>query len=870
MAGSRGGRVRIYLDVDTRQLEAGLKRADRAMVGLDRSAQRSSGVLDRFSRSNTTLGGTFKDAAKGAALAASAYIGIAQARDAIDTTTDLAKATIGLNANLKLSVKTGSELSAVAKSRNVDTRTLTMFTKTLSTQIEAARAGTESSVKAFRDLGISQKQLASGGGDKILFDIADGAKALGDGTERTAAMSKLFGRSFATLGPVFREGAGAMKEQMKVADEMGASFGGKNLGQLKDMIKEQRRAKLATIGLQVAFSEELAPALTKGMRTFGDIVGSIRKVPGPIRDIFNPIGKFINLMGDAKNKATGIWPDITGAWSGGVSAIKGFVNDIIGVINMIPGVDIDEIGGGGVAIDKSRGSGGRGRGRKNTTKVGKRARGGFIDRPQIIVGEEAPTHPEYVVATNPAYRERNVGLWMNAGKDLGIPGFALGGVTNAIGDFAGKTPVGKLVGGASDLLGKLPSPGGLPGMFQGTGRYAVAKAGAYIKSKASAFTKSSGGGYDAALQGAGKNIGSMLLGNESWVDSHTLAIANWLSSKFGVPITSTYRSPAANAAAGGVPGSHHTRGSMANPGAVDFGTSQGLLSFATKNIAGLEEAMIHDAGSGLHTHIAFFRKGGVMNPVEGRGARFIQGGGNWSADEAATLVYQAGGTPAEAKLLSTKVQGESGGRPGAVGHDPGGTTGLGLWQITTGFNDDLIQRFGGRSGIMNPVNNAKAALAILRRQGIGAWYAPSSAPGEILFDKIKGTASASTKPTGEFAAGHGLSAIYGKSSSKQGKRGLKRTLSGSLTRKSKKGVDHSAGIDPSAVAPDTADLNANLEEMNALLTQQIANQQAALNVSQSQYGVLARAIADVASGAIGGAVGMGFQSPSYAGGLARY
>lgn len=103
------------------------------------------------------------------------------------------------------------------------------------------------------------------------------------------------------------------------------------------------------------------------------------------------------------------------------------------------------------------------------------------------------------------------------------------------------------------------------------------------------------------------------LGDNAWVDSHTLAVAAYLASKFGLTESSGYRSPAHNAAVGGVPGSLHTHGSSGNPGAIDFvPPSNAALSFATSHIAGLEEALIHDAGSGLHLHLGFFDKGGVV------------------------------------------------------------------------------------------------------------------------------------------------------------------------------------------------------------------------------------------------------------------
>jgi 3D (Asp-Asp-Asp) domain-containing protein len=65
-------------------------------------------------------------------------------------------------------------------------------------------------------------------------------------------------------------------------------------------------------------------------------------------------------------------------------------------------------------------------------------------------------------------------------------------------------------------------------------------------------------------------------------------------------------------------------------------------------------------------------------------------------------------------------------------------------------------------------------------------------------------------------------------------------------------------------------LNATLQAQNALLKQQREDIQKLYNVSQSQYGVLSKAIADVASGQIGGKVGMGFMSPGFAGGGTRY
>lgn len=69
------------------------------------------------------------------------------------------------------------------------------------------------------------------------------------------------------------------------------------------------------------------------------------------------------------------------------------------------------------------------------------------------------------------------------------------------------------------------------------------------------------------------------------------------------------------------------------------------------------------------------------------------------------------------------TRGESGGRPGATGIDPGGTKGLGLWMITTGYNDAIIAKLGGEAAMRNPILNAIAMKSIYDSQGLGAWYA---------------------------------------------------------------------------------------------------------------------------------------------------
>ena len=145
------------------------------------------------------------------------------------------------------------------------------------------------------------------------------------------------------------------------------------------------------------------------------VADKIETVMGTISDIWDSIW---GGMGDA---LSGIWDTIRGAVVRGINLVILAINWFIRLINRIPGVpDIPELqpipGGGG---------GGNPRGRQRTGsqehQAQRRARGGFLTNgPQFLVGEGNPAHREAVIATDPRFRRRNIGLWAWAGQQLGV------------------------------------------------------------------------------------------------------------------------------------------------------------------------------------------------------------------------------------------------------------------------------------------------------------------------------------------------------------------------------------------------------------------------------------------------------------------
>ena len=143
--------------------------------------------------------------------------------------------------------------------------------------------------------------------------------------------------------------------------------------------------------------------------------------------------------------------------------IHTFVQDIVSVIAVIPGVSAPKIPS--FTVEKPKGF----------------YKGGMVDRPSYIAGEEGPQHPEVILATNPAYRKRNLDLFAKAGSMLGVPGFALGGVAGEVEGLAGaagfnRVAIAGLLGNAQQESSMNPNtPGG--GLWQQISNFGMGTGG---------------------------------------------------------------------------------------------------------------------------------------------------------------------------------------------------------------------------------------------------------------------------------------------------------------------------------------------------------------------------------------------------------
>ena len=183
------------------------------MKRIDRQTVSTTARTSTLGKATSGLGTGLRRAAGYAAGAAAAYLSISQAKTAVTTTQELAKTTAGLNRNLGIGIKRSSQWGAVAKARDIDTKSLNLSFTTLSKNLVEARHGTEANVEQFKRLGISQQELAHQNFNETVLQVADAFGEAEGGAKRQATAQKLLGRGYQTILPLFAEGSKSLKER---------------------------------------------------------------------------------------------------------------------------------------------------------------------------------------------------------------------------------------------------------------------------------------------------------------------------------------------------------------------------------------------------------------------------------------------------------------------------------------------------------------------------------------------------------------------------------------------------------------------------------------------------------------------------------
>lgn len=210
--------------------------------------------------------------------------------------------------------------------------------------------------------------------------------------------------------------------------------------------------------------------VTGVIRTVWDTVwnavsNTVSTVWGVIKGVFQAIINFVNdhlmpiwnklkdtILGafnGVKDAMSGIWQAIIRVIKGAINIGIDILNKLIGgietIANLIPGVNLNL--GRIHPLGQTEGIDYR---RTGPTTVEMMAAGGQVPnwflrgmmnpynlnksgpmataKPRAIVGEGSRTHPEFVIPTDPRFRNRAIGLFSKLASQLGIPGMAIGGI----------------------------------------------------------------------------------------------------------------------------------------------------------------------------------------------------------------------------------------------------------------------------------------------------------------------------------------------------------------------------------------------------------------------------------------------------------
>lgn len=268
-------RVKVFIDADTKGLNRGL-----------RGAENSLGKLG-----------------KRAVGAAAGFVGVAGAisevKKSVGVVSTLAKGTAGLARVTGMEVQEASRWVAVTRARGIEAQKLTVGFTTLSKQITAANNGTKASAKAFKDLGVSQKTLASGNTSKIIAEVSDGMAKLGPGAERSALASKLFGKSYAALLPMLADGSAKLNENLALSDKYGLTLNGKTSKAALEAAKNQREMNMAMDGLRVSLGVAVIPFLSKAAGGIASFIANLRNGKGQAGDF----GRVVKSVWDGARRA---------------------------------------------------------------------------------------------------------------------------------------------------------------------------------------------------------------------------------------------------------------------------------------------------------------------------------------------------------------------------------------------------------------------------------------------------------------------------------------------------------------------------------------------------------------------------------------
>ena len=145
----------------------------------------------------------------------------------------------------------------------------------MSSFILDGRDGLTTTTDALDTLGVSVKDLEGLGVEDAFVFLSSALADVEDDITQAALAQDLFGRSGTALLPLLAQGADGIAALREEAQDLGIVFDQDMADSAARVIDAQNTMRKSTLGLQMAFAEHLAPALSGILETIGKVVSSV-------------------------------------------------------------------------------------------------------------------------------------------------------------------------------------------------------------------------------------------------------------------------------------------------------------------------------------------------------------------------------------------------------------------------------------------------------------------------------------------------------------------------------------------------------------------------------------------------------------------
>ena len=233
---------------------------DAANSALQKTDEKATGVGGK-------LGGIIGTAGKvGAAVLGGATVAVGAMGAMVKKTTDATGAIADSSAKAGMSAESYQKWAYAAKLSGMEASTLESAMIKQQKSFSDAASGSKTAQEAYAALGLDVSKLGSSGEafDQVVAKLAD----MDDETQRNAIANDLFGKSYAELSPMLKEGSEGINAMKQEAVDLGAVMSNETVASGEQFGDTLDKLKMASGGLINGLAGSLVPIL----QSFADII----------------------------------------------------------------------------------------------------------------------------------------------------------------------------------------------------------------------------------------------------------------------------------------------------------------------------------------------------------------------------------------------------------------------------------------------------------------------------------------------------------------------------------------------------------------------------------------------------------------------